>query len=83
MSNEVDGHALAQALHAEAFGKPRQPRSEAYKLGCLHALMRRVAGMKTSCPFRPGTAEFDAYYAGNDEGLAIWRNYQEETHGGR
>lgn len=68
---------LALALHKAAFGVPRDPRSNAYKLGCLAMLRFRAEGRRLETPFNPGTAESDAWHAGAAEGHAIWRRYRE------
>lgn len=66
-----------------AFNKPRQPRSEAYKLGVKFCLQWHEAKFKLggSCPYTiderhnypQGSAEFDAYYAGVAEGCDLWK----------
>lgn len=67
----------AEALYKEAFSVPRDPRSDAYKRGVLAALSYRFAGISTNenCPYKPGTAEYDAFAAGCDEGHRRWREH--------
>ena len=62
----------ADALFAEAFARPRDPRSGAYKAGVREALRYRATGRSQRSPYTPGTAEADAYYAGCAEGHALW-----------
>jgi hypothetical protein len=71
----------AEAVYKKAFEQIRDPRSDAYKRGVLAALVYRYAGIKIreNCPYQPGTAEFDAFTAGCDEGHRLWR---EEIEGG-
>jgi len=66
---------LVDDLMRTAFDLPRTPRSEAYKLGANWLLNFRILGLRPPCPFEPSTAEADAFFAGRDEGNAIWRAY--------
>jgi len=71
-----DEMKTASELFAKAFEGPRDKRSEEYKLGVLEALRFRlgeISGMR--CPYAPGTAQADAYFAGTDEGHRIGRDY--------
>jgi len=63
----------AKKIYDEAFAQPRDPRSPEYKLGVLGTLSRRVDGEECTCPYRAGTAESDAYWAGAAEGLRLSR----------
>lgn len=69
--------AEADRLTREAFAVPRTPRSAAYREGVragIVGLLRRERGEPKAAPvdpFEPGTAEYDAYVAGIDEGRAI------------
>jgi hypothetical protein len=66
----------ASDLFEKAFSQIRDPRSEAYKRGVLHALQFRLEQISfPEHPFLPGSAESDAYSAGIDEGHAIWRKH--------
>lgn len=71
----LDGATLVDELMRNAFERPRTPRSDEYKLGVLWLLNFRVDGIRQPCPFHPGTAEADAFFAGRDEGNEIWRAY--------
>lgn len=68
----------ADDLFSEAFSSPRDKRSQEYKFGVIQAL-RVVLGEENSppMPFRMGTAEADAYFAGYDEGRFRGKNYLE------
>ena len=70
----------AASMFAAAFHPHREPRSEAYRQGCLAALRYRLgeAG-HVICPYRPGTAEADAFFSGAQEGHAIARKAVEEV----
>ncbi|WP_051293964.1 hypothetical protein [Pseudoduganella violaceinigra] len=67
MSTQVD------TLFRTAFEVPRDPRSEPYKAGVRAALTFRIDGVRIPRLYRPATAEDDAFYAGQAEGHAIWR----------
>ena len=66
------GEDMARALFNAAFSRQRDPRSREYKNGVLAALRFRVNDEPIKCPYLPGTATADAYYAGTDEGHRIW-----------
>jgi len=66
---------LVDELMRGAFDRPRTPRSDAYMRGVRWLLDFRVDGQRPLCPFKPGTAEADAFFAGRDEGNEIWRAY--------
>ena len=69
--------AEADRLTREAFAVPRTPRSGAYREGVragIEAALRRERGEPRPAPedfYTPGSAEFDAYAAGIDEGRLI------------
>lgn len=63
---------LAQQVFDKAFKPGRAPRSDAYKQGVMACLRVRLDGAQhTACPYKEGTAESDAYFAGIDEGRAL------------
>lgn len=51
----------------------RTPRSDMYKQGTKAALAYRIEAVAIQCSYSPGTAEFDAFFAGAAEGHAVWR----------
>lgn len=53
-------------------------RSAEYRSGALDVLRFRLEGRRICCPFREGTAQFDAYFAGNDRGHVLWRELKEQ-----
>lgn len=64
--------STAQQVFDNAFRPGREPRSEAYKQGVMACLRVRLDGMQYSpCPYKAGTAESDAYFAGIDEGREL------------
>lgn len=65
----------AKELFDAAFSKARTPRSVAYKSGVLAELKFRLHGEGTVVLYPAGSAEFDAYYAGVEEGLAIYSKH--------
>jgi hypothetical protein len=77
----------ADDIFKAAFDKPRTPRSEPYRRGVLACLMAHeqhgtddlhthfaLAHVPT---YPSGSAEFDAFWAGVDEGHALWRTYRQ------
>lgn len=67
--------SLAVNLFQAAFALPRAPRSRAYQNGCYCALQCRFAGGHLVCPHPPGSTASDAWYAGTEEGAALYRIY--------
>lgn len=62
---------LAQAVYDRAFRPGREARSDEYKLGALNFLKNRLEGTELACPFKAGSLQFDAYFAGCDEGRVL------------
>jgi len=61
-----------EKLMAEAFGVYHTPRSAPYRAGVRAVLALRLAKTPLpDMPYRVGTAEADAYFAGNDRGHFI------------
>ena len=58
-------------LMAAAFDRPREPRSDAYKAGVRAALVRSFDCITRPVPYNIGTAEADAFFAGETEGRQI------------
>lgn len=50
--------------------------SAEYRRGMLDVLRFRLEREPIQCPYRAGTPQFDAYFAGNDRGHAVWRAMQ-------
>ena len=55
------------------------PHSPEYHLGMLDALRYREKRSGIPQRYELGTAQADAYYAGSECGLALWRRWQEEA----
>lgn len=53
-------------------GVPRMPRSPAYVAGVADQLRAKALKRQVLCPYKQGTAEADAWFAGVDEGNALW-----------
>lgn len=49
------------------------PCSPEYRKGVEDVLRLKFGGHPIRCPFRPGTSQFDAYFAGNDRGHRLYR----------
>lgn len=71
---------LVEQLFEQAFpvGGTRDPRSAPYKEGVRAVLAFRIDGTKIPLPYRLGTAEADAHFAGCDEGHMLWRKAVDE-----
>lgn len=69
-------HQVVDQLISAAFDRPRDRRSDAYKQGARALLISRVSLATLICNFQPGSVEFDAFFAGVEEGRAIWQNAQ-------
>jgi hypothetical protein len=65
---------IATQLYKKAFHSTRDPRSEAYKTGVMDTLNFKESVSELKHPFEPGTAESDAWIAGNQEGHNIWHH---------
>jgi len=52
-------------------------RSAEYRRGMLDVLRFRLDGTSIQCPYREGTSQFDAYFAGNDRGHTVWHALQQ------
>lgn len=59
---------------ALAVGDKRSPE---YRQGVLDVLKFRLEGQRIKCPYEAGTAQFDAYFAGNERGHNIARTLRE------
>jgi hypothetical protein len=62
-------------LIATAFPPTRPARSHAYRMGVEKALEVASSGAMLPELFEVGTVAYDAYYAGADEGRAIWARH--------
>jgi hypothetical protein len=73
--------SVAEELFAKAFNAAREPRSLEYKRGVMAALIHGSAGIKPekNCPYKVGTAGFDAFEVGLEEGHRIWMEHVEAT----
>ena len=60
-----------------AFFPGRTPRSAEYRAGCRAALNFRIAHRPVPASYAAGTAAADAFFAGVEEGHAIWRHNQD------
>lgn len=71
--NQIDGPLLVNRLMALAFFPGRAPRSVEYREGCQAALEYRILSRRMPPRYRVGSCEADAWFAGAEEGHAIWR----------
>ena len=65
-------------LVTAAFVSTRTARSEEYKAGLRVLLTQRFTMKPMTCPHKPGTASYDAFFAGVHEGCSIWADYVAE-----
>lgn len=72
-SNDHSNSLSVDHLYNKAFSSTRDPRSTEYKAGVRAALAYRIDGARIPQPYGAGTAQDDAYHAGQLEGHAIWR----------
>lgn len=69
--------AQVDGLMLSAFFPGRPARSSAYQLGVLAKLRLVLQRERLVCPYAQGSAEFDAYFAGAEEGSLIANGYME------
>jgi hypothetical protein len=65
-------------LMAEAFPPGRDPHSAEYIAGVRSILENRIEGVAITLHYQVGSAQADAYVAGQQEGKAIWRELHED-----
>jgi hypothetical protein len=70
-------------LMEKAFKRGRDPRSEEYKAGVRAVFEYRVNKVKIKNPYVLGTSQADAFYAGTEEGRAIWKEHESKSQAGR
>lgn len=68
-----------ERLMALAFFPGRAPRSVEYREGCQAALEYRILARHMRAPYPAGCCEADAWFAGTEEGHAIWRRNFDAT----
>ena len=74
---QLAAKAQVSELMQRAFFPGRPGRSTAYKAGVLAKLRLVLQRERLVCPYAPGSAEFDAYFAGAEEGSLIANGYME------
>lgn len=72
-SNRIDAPLQVERLMHLAFFPGRAPRSVEYRQGCQAALEYRFLGRRMRPDYPTGCCESDAWFAGAEEGHAIWR----------
>ena len=70
---DSSGSLQVERLMALAFFPGRAPRSVEYREGCQAALEYRILVRRMRAPYPAGCCEADAWFAGAEEGHAIWR----------
>ncbi len=74
---QVATKVQVEELLDNAFFPGRPRRSSAYKEGVLAKLRLVLQSERMVCPYAQGSAEFDAFFAGADEGTWIAQAYLE------
>ena len=64
-------------LMDRAFFPGRTPRSAEYRAGCRAALEFQIEQRPVPAPYSAGTTAADTFFAGAEEGHAIWRHKQD------
>lgn len=78
-AGDSSGLLHVERLMALAFFPGRAPRSVEYREGCRAALEYRILARRMRAPYPTGSCEADAWFAGAEEGHAIWRRKCEAT----
>jgi hypothetical protein len=78
---QIDGPLQVERLMDLAFFPGRAPRSAEYRQGCQAALEYRILARRMHAPYPAGCSEADAWFAGVEEGHAIWRRKCEAAAG--
>lgn len=63
-----------EQIMQQVFEGVRTPRSLEYQAGVRAALERKLNGVAVPLQYVDGTAAADAWYAGHDEGVQVWRS---------
>lgn len=71
--------ALVDGVIIAAFNTARVPRSLEYQDGVRALLLYRALARAIRTPFVQGTAQSDVFFAGIEEGKALWRSQVEAT----
>lgn len=69
--------AQVDELLRDLFPSCRTTRSSAYMAGVAAQLRLMLRRERLVCPYAPGSAEFDAFFAGADEGAGVAQLYLE------
>lgn len=83
MARPTPPPSLARRLLDQAFAVARAPRSPPYRLGVYHMLLKALQGEHLACPFKLGTADADAWFAGCNEGRRIASQHKMPAPAGR
>lgn len=78
----AEAEATVHAIVTQAFAPCRCPRSVEYRAGVTDLLMHRALGPRLACPYTLGTAQADAWFAGVEEGKALWLHQVERMAAG-
>ena len=75
MSTQKTPREWIEHLVKRTFDCSRTARSNEYKAGLRMLLTQRFIGSPMTCPHKPGTAEYDAFFAGAQEGYTVWADH--------
>ena len=71
--SEEDAYERVKGIVSDAFPPGRTARSLEYRSGMTQMLLYFFCGKKVNCPYQEGSAEYDAFFAGCDDGRHHWR----------
>jgi hypothetical protein len=71
---------ITEKMFQKALDQQKSHLSDAFKRGLIAALAYRTTGIKVSlnCPYALGTADFEEFLAGADEGHKSWWAHEEK-----
>lgn len=80
MDSEKTSLDKTEKLFQKALGQQKGHMSDAFKRGLMAALAYRATGIKVNlnCPYALGTANFEEFIAGADEGHKSWRALEDK-----
>jgi len=71
---------ITEKIFKHALNQQMTPMSDAFERGLMAALAFRSTGIKVNlnCPYTSGTADFEEFWAGANEGHKSWQAHEEK-----
>ncbi len=71
---------ITEKIFKQTLNQQNNPQSDAFKRGLMAALAFRATGIKVNlnCPYTSGTADFEEFWAGANEGHKSWQALEEK-----